>query len=115
MLSFIFDDETVLLQPSSSKTSESKDPGMVFGSRNAIEGRNVWDSRPTKEQGKQRIDDFRESRDRVVRYFFAIPDTIIDTEIISDNIPWWVVVPFYVAPYVAEGLIELDPMDRFSD
>lgn len=114
MLSFIFDDETVLLQPST-PSSEKQSYGVVFGSRNTIEGRNVWDSRPTKEQGKQRIDDFRESRDRVVRYFFAIPDTIIDTDIVSDNIPWWVTVPFYVAPYVAEGLIELDPMDRFSD
>lgn len=73
------------------------------------------DRRPTKAQGHKRVQDFRDRRDAIVETWESIPDTIIDTESLDLNIPWWVKGPFYVAPYVADLLIEIDPMDKYRD
>lgn len=75
----------------------------------------TYDRRPTKAEAKERIEKFRERRDRIVRTYEIIPKEIIDLEPVRRAIPWWVVAPFYVAPYVAEGLIELDPLDRLQE
>lgn len=75
-------------------------------------GTNYWvnDNRPTKQQALERINDFRESRDRG----FELQDQFDpDREIVQ--LPWWVVVPLYTAPYLAEVLIETDPFDRTKD
>ena len=82
-------------------------------------GRNMWvpeDPRPTKAEAKKKIDDFKESRDRAVKFFTEDLDIIgVDPEPIVSNIPWWVWTPFYVAPYVADEFIEWDPLDRLED
>ena len=82
-------------------------------------GQNYWvveDPRPTKAEAKKKIKEFRETRDRAVEFFTEDLDVIgVDPEPILTNIPWWVWVPFYTAPYVAEELIEWDPLDRLED
>ena len=82
-------------------------------------GTNYWvpdDPRPTKAEAKKKVDDFVKARDRAVEFFTEDLDIIgVDPEPIVSNIPWWVWTPFYVAPYVADELIELDPLDRLED
>ena len=82
-------------------------------------GTNFWvpnDPRPTKAEAKKKVQDFVETRDTVVKFFTEDLDVIgFDPEPIVSNIPWWVWVPFYTAPYVAEELIEWDPLDRLED
>ena len=73
------------------------------------------DRRPTKEEGHERVQEFRDRRDAIVDTWKSIPDSIIDTDTLDQNIPWWVKGPFYVAPYVADLLIEIDPMDKYQD
>lgn len=67
-------------------------------------GTNYWvnDNRPTKQEARDRIDDYREARD--IGELFQLDDG-----------PWFIVVPFYAAPYLAEVLIEIDPLDRIQD
>jgi hypothetical protein len=75
-------------------------------------GTNYWvnDNRPTKQEALDRINDFRESRD----VGFDLQDEFDpDREIVQ--LPWWIVVPLYTAPYLAEVLIEIDPLDRIED
>ena len=82
-------------------------------------GTNYWvadDPRPTKNEAKKKIDEFVKRRDRTVEFFTEDLDiTGFDPEPIVNNIPWWVWTPFYVAPYVADELIECDPLDRLED
>jgi hypothetical protein len=78
-------------------------------------GTPIPDKRPTKAAGKERIQDFRDRRDSIVETWKLIPDEIIDKPTLEQNIPWWVVAPFYVAPYVAEALIEIDPLDLYQE
>lgn len=81
-------------------------------------GRNMWvteDSRPTKKQALEKIDQFREKRDKITRSIGLVPSEILDVEPFRRATPWWVVAPFYIAPYIAEELIELDPLDRLQD
>lgn len=81
-------------------------------------GRNMWiteDARPTKKEAREKIERFREKRDQITRSIGLVPPEILDVEPFRRATPWWVVAPFYIAPYVAEGLIELDPLDRLQD
>ena len=73
------------------------------------------DNRPTKEEALDKIKKFEKKRDDIVEFWESIPDYLLDTESLEKNIPWWVVTPFYIAPYVAEVLIEVDPADRLRD
>ncbi len=77
--------------------------GQVF------QGRNVWnerDQRPTKEEAKEKLDDFN--------LLVEVTDWLIPEEV-SNNIPYWIRGPFGIAPEVAEILIEVDPLDRLQD
>jgi hypothetical protein len=73
------------------------------------------DNRPTKEEALDKIKKFEKKRDEIVEFWESIPDFLLDTESLEKNIPWWVVTPFYIAPYLAEVLIEVDPADRIQD
>ena len=83
-----------------------------------VGGTNYWvveDRRPTEEQALDKIKQFEETRDDIVEFWENIPNEILDTESIDKNIPWWVIAPFYIAPYVAEELVKWDPLDRIQD
>jgi len=72
-------------------------------------GTNYWvneDPRPTAEEAKEKIDDFRFVND--------ILDIIVP-ESVKTNIPRWLRVPYANAPDVADLLIDLDPLDRIQD
>lgn len=86
-------------------TTVQKDLGPVGGT-------NYWvnDNRPTKQEALDRINDFREARD----IGFELQDEL-DPEREVVQLPWWVVAPFFLAPYLAEVLIEIDPLDRIED
>jgi len=89
---------TVILEqpPSQSNTEDTYYPGS-------------WtpvDNRPTKEEALQRLEDYN--------VFVEIVDDIVPDEV-SNNIPYWIRGPFNWAPYVAEVLIEIDPLDRIQD
>lgn len=72
-------------------------------------GTNYWvteDLRPTKEEAKERLEDFN--------FLVEVVDYLVPEEV-SNNIPYWIRGPFGIAPEVAEFLIEVDPLDRIQD
>ena len=84
----------------------------------SVGGTNYWtpeDRRPTKAEARKDVDKFRKDLDDIVEFWESIPPEILDTEALDTNIPWWVKAPFYVAPYVADVFIEVDPLDRLED
>ena len=72
-------------------------------------GTNYWvneDPRPTAEEAKEKIDDFRFVNDILD---FLVPESV------KTNIPRWIRVPYSNAPDIADLLIDLDPLDRIQD
>jgi len=85
----------------------------VTGAGNSVGGTNYWtneDRRPSKEEAHEKVDDLREFIDDVVE----VGGEFIPEEI-TNNIPWWLEAPIYLAPYAADILIEIDPSDRLRD
>lgn len=64
------------------------------------------DRRPTKEEALERLEDFNLVSETVD---YLVPDEI------SNNLPYWIRLPWSVAPEVAEVLIDWDPLDRIQD
>jgi len=113
-----FDEEVVtsLLPLVSGQTIVAPEPSPPAGVRYG--GTNYWvneDPRPTKKEALKKIQQFRDRRDRIVRTIGLLPPELVDTEPFRRATPWWVVVPFYIAPELAEVLIEIDPLDRLED
>ena len=72
-------------------------------------GTNYWvneDRRPTKDEAREKIDDFNLGMD--------ILDELFPEEV-SNNIPYWIRGPFGWGPKLAQVLIEVDPLDRIQD